>query len=82
VKRSPPEIQCSGDATAVVTVEIPASTVLYRKRFTAAFNVSETFAPGTIQGPDNAAMLVKISASSSNCEANLDGYTVHSDARV
>jgi hypothetical protein len=43
--------------------------------------MSATFA-GTITGPDNAAMLVKTSASTSACEANLDGYTVHSDARV
>lgn len=69
-------IQCSGDAACIVTIESPASTVLWRKRFAAAFTVSETFAPGTISGADNAALLVKISASTSNCEANIQGYTV------
>jgi hypothetical protein len=65
-----------------VTIESPASTVVWRKRFTGAFNMSETFAPGTIVGPDNQAMLVKISASTTNSEANLDGYPFHSDFRA
>lgn len=65
-------IQCSGDAAAVVTVESPASTVLWRKRFAAAFNFSEDFEVGEIKsGTANADMLVKISASTSNCEANI-----------
>lgn len=69
-------IQCSGDAAALVTVESPAATVIYRKRFAAAFNFSESFALGAKQGAQGAAMLVKISASTSNCEANIDGVTI------
>ena len=69
-------IQCSGDAAALVTIESPAATVLYSKRFAAAFTMSEQFAPGVISGPDNALLQVKISASTSNCEANIQGYTV------
>jgi len=69
-------IQCSGDAAALVTIESPAATVLWRKRFAAAFNMSETFAPGTISGADASALLVKISASTSNSEANIQGFTV------
>lgn len=69
-------IQCSGDAAALVTVESPASTVLYRKRFAAAFNMSESFAVGTVVGAQGAAMLVKISASTSNCEAQIQGALV------
>lgn len=66
-------IQCSGDAAALVTVESPASTVLWRKRFAAAFNFSEQF-PATLAGAAKQNILVKISASTTNCEANLQGY--------
>lgn len=69
-------IQCSGDAAALVTIESPSSTVLYRKRFAAAFNFSERFDPGLIVGPTNAAVIVKISASTSNCEANIQGAVI------
>ena len=65
--------QCSGDAAAVVTVESPAATVLWRKRFAAAFTMSEAFPLGTIKGAVAADVLVKISASTANCEANLQG---------
>lgn len=47
--------------------------MIYRKRFAAAFTLSEGF--GT---PKKGALaqnvLVKISASTTNCEANIDGY--------
>jgi len=66
-------IQCSGDAAALVTIESPASTVLYRKRFAAAFNMSEQFPVGAMQGAAGQAILVKISASTSNCEAQIQG---------
>lgn len=65
-------IQVSGDAAALVTIESPASTMLWRERFAAAFTKEVTFDPGTIVGAVNAAMLVKISASTSNCEANIE----------
>lgn len=68
-------IQCSGDAAAVVTVESPSGTELYRKRFSAAFNFSERF-DMPLKGVAGAALLVKVSASSSNSEANAQGYTV------
>lgn len=69
-------VQCSGDAAAVVTVESPAGTVVFRKRFAAAFVMSETFAPGTKLGLHNTDVLVKISASTTNCEANIDGVSI------
>lgn len=69
-------IQCSGDAAAVVTIESPASTILYRKRFAAAFNMSEQFPIGAMVGASAGAILVKISASTANCEANIQGVTV------
>jgi hypothetical protein len=75
-------VQCSGDAAALVTIESPAGSVLWRKRFTGVFNMAETFAPGTLGGLDSEAMLVKISASTTNSEANLEGQTAHTDARV
>lgn len=68
-------IQCSGDAAALVTVESPASTILYRKRFAAAFNMSEQFdTPLTAAAGSD--ILVKISASTSNSEANMQGYSI------
>lgn len=66
-------IQCSGDAAALVTIESPVGTVIYRKRFAAAFNMSEAF-PSPKHGADLSDIAVKISASTSNCEANIDGY--------
>lgn len=66
----------SGDAACLVTIESPANTVLWRKRFTAAFNDSEAFEPGEITGANGAALLVKISASTSNCEANIEGMAL------
>ena len=73
----PTHISASGDAAAVVTIESPASTVLWRKRFAAAFNMSENFdTPAAIRGASGSALLVKVSASTSNSEANLTGYTV------
>lgn len=67
-------IQCSGDAAAVVTVESPANTILYRKRFAAAFNMNERF-DTPLRGAADAAVLVKVSASTSNSEANIQGTT-------
>lgn len=68
-------IQCSGDAAAVVTVESPSGTVLWRKRFAAAFNHSEPF-PAPIPGANNQDVLVKVSASTTASEANIQGYDV------
>lgn len=67
-------IQCSGDAACIVTIESPASTVLWRKRFAAAFNVSERFEPGVMPAAPGQAVLVKVSASTSNSEANIQGF--------
>lgn len=69
-------IQCSGDAAAVVTVESPANTILYRKRFAAAFTVSEQWPLDALKGAAGQAVLVKISASTANCEANLQGARI------
>lgn len=69
-------IQVSGDAACIVTIESPASTVLWRKRFTAAFEKSESFPPGFLVGAAAKDVLVKISASTSNCEANLQGFGI------
>lgn len=68
-------IQASGDAAALVTIESPSGTVLWRKRFSAAFTMSEAFPPGVIQGAGSAAMLVKVSAGTTNTEANIQGFT-------
>lgn len=68
-------VQGSGDAAALVTIEAPAATILWRKRFSGAFVFSEVFPPGVIRGGANEAILVKISASTANCEANIQGMT-------
>lgn len=68
-------IQASGDAAALVTVESPANTILYRKRFAGAFTLSENFDVG-LWGAAGAAILVKVSASTANSEANIQGVTV------
>lgn len=67
-------IQASGDAAAVVTVESPSGTVLYRKRFAAAFTVSESWPLGGLSGAMTQAALVKISASTANCEACIQAF--------
>ena len=69
-------IQCSGDAAALVTIESPSATVLWRKRFAGAFTMSERFELGNIKGAAAAAMLVKISASTANCEANIQAFVI------
>lgn len=68
-------VQCSGDLAALVTIESPASTVLWQKRFSAAFVMSETFPLGTIAGSSGAAILVKVSASTSHSEANIQSIS-------
>ncbi len=69
-------IQCSGDAACLVTIESPSGTILYKKRFAGAFTMSERFVPGDILGASGAAILVKVSASTSNSEANIQGSTL------
>lgn len=67
-------IQCSGDAAAIVTIESPSGTVIWRKRFAAAFAFSDNFALSPLKGADRAAILVKVSASTTASEANIQGY--------
>src|SRR3954470_15917358 len=55
--------QASGDAAGLVTVEAPAGNILYRKRFTGVFTVSESFPLGTMEGGPGDLAQVKVSAS-------------------
>lgn len=64
-------IQCSSDAAALVTIESPANTVLWQQRFAGAFALAEEFPFVGIVGASNQAMLVKVSASTAHCEANI-----------
>ena len=66
-------VSVSGDAAALVTIESPASTVLWQKRYAGAFSDEIKFDFGEIEAAPNAAVLVKISASTSHCEANIAG---------
>ena len=76
------QIAVSGDAAALVTVESPASTVLWRLRMAGAFDRVIPFPPGELKGADGANLLVKISTSTSNSEANIHGYTRNSSTPV
>lgn len=69
-------ISGSGDAAALITIESPASTVIWRQRASAAGGFSFTFPPGELECASNTAVLVKVSASTSNSEANIAGYTI------
>ena len=53
-------IQVSGDAAAVVTVESPAGTVLWQKRYAAAFVDNVVFSERTVRGTASAPILTKI----------------------
>lgn len=66
----------SGDAAALVTLEVPTGTVKWRKRFAGAFVLSESFAFGEYEGASAGTVSLKISASTTNCEANLAGVEV------
>lgn len=66
-------ISGSSDAAAVVTVESPSTTVLWRKRYASAFTFSENFQFGEYEAADGKDVLVKISASTSNSEVNIAG---------
>jgi hypothetical protein len=64
----------SGDAAAVVTIEIPTGTVVWRKRYAAAFTFSENFQFGEYEDvAGGQAVSVKISASTAASEANIAG---------
>lgn len=60
----------------MVTIESPSGTKLYQKRYAAAFTMSEVFLEGTIVGANDAALIVKVSASTSNSEANLQAFKI------
>jgi hypothetical protein len=70
-------IQVSGDTAALVTIQSPSGTTLWRLRFAAAFSWSQSFVPGVVKSDLSAALLVNISASTANCEANIQGVSVN-----
>jgi hypothetical protein len=67
-------LQASGDSAGLLTVESPAGTVIWRKRFSAAFATSEVFDPPLV-GASGQVLNVKLSASTSNAELNAQGST-------
>lgn len=68
-------IQYSGDAAATVTIESPASTILWSKTFAAAFTGSETFSEVPIEGASGAALIVKVSAATADSKVNAQGFS-------
>lgn len=69
------DLDVSGDAAALVTVESPASTVLWRRRASAAFAWDRSFTV-PIRGAVGQALVVTISAGTTNTEANAQGRTI------
>lgn len=69
-------ISCSGDGAALVTLEIPTGTVVWKKRFAAAFTVTENFAFAEWEGSVAGTASVKVSASTTNSEANIGGVAL------
>lgn len=69
-------IACSSDAAAVVTIQSPSGTTIWRQRFAAAFAMNVPFYPGVLMGAADEAVLVNVSASTSNVEANINGLTI------
>lgn len=68
-------ISGSGDAAALVTLTI-GTTVVWRKRFAAAFTFSENFGDeGLCREVKDETVTLLISAATTNSEANLSGYT-------
>jgi hypothetical protein len=66
-------IQASGDAAALITIESPAATPIWRIRLTAAGAVSHVFDP-PLAGAAGQAVRLAISAGT-NRELNMQGYT-------
>lgn len=66
----------SGDGAALVTIESPTGTVIWRKRFAAAFNFETNFSFGELEGVAASTVSVKVSASTTNSEANIAGVDV------
>jgi len=66
-------VQCSGDGAATVIIK-QGTTVIYTKRFAAAFVMSEDFRVPLVSAV-NALVSCAISASTTNSEANMQGYT-------
>lgn len=69
------DLDVSGDAAALVTVASPAATVLWRKRASAAFAWDRSFAE-PVRGAVGEALVVVISAGTTNTEANAQGRTI------
>lgn len=67
-------ISGSGDVAAVVTLESPNGTIVWRRRHTAAFVFGEEV---YVRGATGQALRLEISASTAACEANLSGYSIN-----
>jgi hypothetical protein len=65
------KFEAYGDAAAIVTVESPAATLLWKEQFAGAFNIERTL---DIEGAKDQALLVKISASTAFCGVNAEGH--------
>lgn len=66
-------ISGSGDAAAIVTLT-SNSIVLWRQRFASAFTFSMNWTYPVKSTNPGKSMILNISASTSNCEANMSGF--------
>lgn len=69
-------VQVSGDLAALVSLQTPSGTTIWRLRYAAAFDRSYSFPLATKQGAPGKDVLLLISASTAACEANLDGISI------
>lgn len=69
-------IQTSADVACLVTIESPASTTIWSKRYAAAHAASEKFELGMVNGAVGQAILVKTSAGTTNSEASIQAFLV------
>jgi hypothetical protein len=65
-------VEAYGDAAAVLTIESPAATIIYKEQFAAAFNRDVTELD--VEGAKDQALVVKISASTAFCGVNVEGH--------
>ena len=69
-------ITASGDAACLVTIESPSGTALYKQRYASAFTLNLEFSHPSIVGAIGQALILKVSAATTNAEGYIRGYAI------
>jgi|TARA_R110001583_G_scaffold43085_5_gene136996 hypothetical protein len=65
------------DADAIITIESPASSILWQSKIDVSVEgFSFNFSGLSVVGAGSGAILGKISASSADCQVNISGHTI------